>query len=239
MPARRTTYLSGPEAQGSPQLAEVDALLKQHVLAQRFPCVAARSAFNKGNYRFGLFDALDSQAATAALHAGICRFNDEFDATGAELVTYCAVFDGPHIIDEQAFEALLWQQLQALHLLDAKHHPWAPGVSSDSEHHEFSFSVGGRAFFIVGLHPQASRLARRAHRPMLVFNFHEQFEALRRTGKFESMKKVTRQRDLALQGSINPVLAQFGERSEARQYAGRHVPIGWKCPFHAVEGAGQ
>ena len=36
---------------------------------------------------------------------------------------------------------------------------------------------------------------------------------------------------MALQGSINPVLARFGEASEARQYSGRAVLDTWACPF--------
>ena len=37
---------------------------------------------------------------------------------------------------------------------------------------------------------------------------------------------------MALQGSINPVLSQFGKGSEAIQYAGRAVAADWRCPFH-------
>jgi hypothetical protein len=36
-----------------------------------------------------------------------------------------------------------------------------------------------------------------------------------------------------LQGSINPMLSNVGERSEASQYSGRRVAGDWKCPFHA------
>jgi FPC/CPF motif-containing protein YcgG len=41
-----------------------------------------------------------------------------------------------------------------------------------------------------------------------------------------------------LQGTVNPMLAEFGEQSEARQYSGRDVGEIWKCPFHA-RGGGQ
>lgn len=238
-PPSRAAYLSGAQAQGQAVHAAVDGALQDHVLSERFPCVAARSAFNKGNYRFGLMGALGSTEATALLHAGLVRFAEEFDSLGSDLVTYLAVFDGPQITDDEGFETLMWQQLQSLHLLDARQHAWADGVSSDASRSDFSFSVAGRAFFIVGMHPMASRLSRRSPRPTLVFNFHEQFEALRANGKYEGMKQVIRQRDLALQGSINPALASFGESSEARQYAGRQVPADWACPFHTLHGAGQ
>ncbi|MNR56963.1 YqcI/YcgG family protein [compost metagenome] len=47
------------------------------------------------------------------------------------------------------------------------------------------------------------------------------------------MQDAIRTRDIALQGSINPVLARFGEASEARQYSGRAVEADWQCPFHS------
>ena len=46
---------------------------------------------------------------------------------------------------------------------------------------------------------------------------------------------MIRARDMAFQGSLNPVLKNFGESSEARQYSGRAVPDDWKCPFHAKQ----
>ena len=79
-----------------------------------------------------------------------------------------------------------------------------------------------------------SRLSRRSPVPCLVFNFHNQFEALRANGKFDGMQKVIRRREIELQGSINPVLARYGDASEARQYSGVAVSAGWKCPFHQI-----
>ena len=122
-----------------------------------------------------------------------------------------------------------------MHRYDRETFEWDPTVSADPAQPDFSFSVGGRAFFVVGLHPLASRLARRAPVPCLVFNFHNQFESLRASGKYQGMQKVIRQRELQLQGTINPVLAQFGDASEARQYSGVAVDAQWTCPFHQLE----
>ena len=44
------------------------------------------------------------------------------------------------------------------------------------------FSLSGTAFFVVGLHPNASRPARQFSSPVLVFNLHAQFERLRADG---------------------------------------------------------
>ena len=90
--------------------------------------------------------------------------------------------------------------------------PWAPEVSADPKDPHFGFSVGGTPFFIVGLHPRASREARRMPLPILVFNLHEQFEALRESGGFERMRDAIRRRDEELQGSVNPMVSDHGER---------------------------
>jgi len=45
------------------------------------------------------------------------------------------------------------------------------------------------------------------------------------------MKQAIRKRELNLQGSINPMLSDYGNASEARQYSGRVVEKDWRCPF--------
>ena len=64
-----------------------------------------------------------------------------------------------------------------------------------------------------------------------MFNLHDQFERLREEGLYERMRERILTRDVALAGSINPMLSRFGEESEARQYSGREVDDDWKCPF--------
>ena len=64
----------------------------------------------------------------------------------------------------------------------------------------------------------------------MVFNLHDQFERLRRDGLYEKLRGAILQRDQALDGSINPMLARHGELSEARQYSGRAVNDDWRCP---------
>jgi FPC/CPF motif-containing protein YcgG len=75
-------------------------------------------------------------------------------------------------------------------------------------------------------------MARRFSHPVLVFNPHEQFTRLRAEGKFEGLRTAIRARDVALQGNVNPNLADFGTESEARQYSGRQTEPSWECPFH-------
>ena len=219
--------------------------LLHRVEPDRHPCVAARSAFNSDSYRFGVYSALGSPEATAGLAADLERFalgvgeaNGEPAADLSDYATFVAVFDAPlprsrNDDAEVAFERALWEQLQALHDVDAR--GWDPRTSPDASHKDFSFSFAGRSFYIIGMHPDASRPARRFPRPALVFNLHAQFERLRETGSYEKMRDLIRERDTQQTGDMNPMLADFGKRSEAVQYSGRAVAGAWRCPFHAGE----
>jgi len=77
----------------------------------------------------------------------------------------------------------------------------------------------------------ALRDSRHPDGPALVFNLHEQFEALRASGKYARLRDVIRERDAALQGTINPMVSDHGNSSEARQYSGRAVESDWVAPF--------
>ena len=183
----------------------------------------------------GAFGALGSSQGTERLWDALKAYSDNYQDPGQTPVSFIAMFDEAGF-DELGFERLMWAQLQALHELDrSRGFEWDRRVSDDPGRAEFSFSVAGRAFFVVGLHPGASRKARQTPFPCLVFNFHDQFEDLKASGKYSSMQTAIRKRDTALQGSVNPMLSRFGEASEAIQYSGRAVQDGWQCPFHKRE----
>ena len=147
------------------------------------------------------------------------------------------LFEGPETLDEAGFEHHLWQRVQRFSDEDASRGERRdPRVSEDPDNPHFSLSFGGEAFFVVGLHPAASRLSRRFERPALVFNLHDQFERLRADGQYDRLRSTIIGRDEALNGSINPMLARFGEISEARQYSGRLVDDAWRCPFQPPNG---
>ncbi len=202
------------------------------VLNPRFSCVGAKSAVRRGGYRFGLYESMGSPGTTAGLARDLFEFVEDQPSLESEFTTFVASFRGPITPDEGQFEKLLWAQLQRLHEEDRQHHPWDPAVNADPEDSNFAFSFAGRAFFVVGLHPGASRFARRFAWPTLVFNTHEQFQKLREEGRFGRLRDVIRARELILQGELNPNLSDFGEFPEARQYSGRPVEEDWRCPFH-------
>ena len=217
-----------------PEAARAHRMFRAHVLGEDFSCVGARIAVRNNTYRFGLYGALNTPEATAGLAHDLFEYERERPSFATDFATYVACFGGPQVNDEAEWERVLWSQLQSLHELDAPHHAWDASVSSDPEAADFSFSIAGTAFFVVGLHPASSRLARRFPLPALVFNAHEQFDRLRESGEFERVRAAVRARDYRLQGSLNPNLSDYGERSEARQYSGRAVEEGWRCPFRAL-----
>lgn len=203
--------------------------LERMVLDPVYPCLGARSVFARHRATVRMFDELGSRSSANDLLAQLREFATDTDVEDG-FASFVAVFRHPPRLPEEEFERLLWHQLQLVHEADPR--PWSPRVSKDPTSPHFSFSAGGTAYFVVGMHPDASRMARRAPLPTLVFNLHEQFERLRASGRFGRMQRLIRRRDTELQGGPNPMVADFGSASEARQYAGRLVPQDWSPPVH-------
>lgn len=200
-----------------------------------YPCVGARFAMARNAIETHEFGQLGDCDNDRLLAAALSRFVTRIEAVASDddTVHSCvAIFRGPVDMSERRFESSMWSQLWRLHKLDVQAgNPPANDVSSDTESPHFSLSLAGHPFFLIGLHPRASRLARRFSHPVLVFNSHRQFSNLKRDGRYGKMQAATRSRDMALQGSINPNLADFGDESEARQYSGREAEANWQCPF--------
>lgn len=200
-----------------------------------FPCVGAKAALARGALRTAEFSTLGDATNDSDLLAALTDFAAMIAAGNYPETTvhsFAALFHAPYGTGELRFENLLWHQLWRLHRLDARRGMrQARDVSSDTDSAKFSLSLAGHPFFVIGLHPGASRIARRFRHPALVFNSHRQFEQMRADGRYGKMQKATRKRDRALQGSVNPNLADFGDAPEARQYSGREVGDDWRCPY--------
>lgn len=209
------------------------------IICAEFPCVGAKSALAKGT--LDVIEARDirSNWDDPRIYDGITRIVHNYRRDRELFQSFAVIFDGPVDLDENEFERSLWARAESLTNKDTwLGKPHDHRVSRDPASPHFSLSFGEEAFFIVGLHPKASRPARRFERPVLVFNLHDQFEQLREQGRYERMRSKIIERDIALAGSINPMLARHGTMSEARQYSGRNVTeAGWVCPFKPVERA--
>lgn len=240
--ARQYSAYHGPAGRGLKKLrpSETNAdgpivwvheMLRSTILNQGYPCTGARSAFHRHDYRLGFYPPVTTEAASRGLAFDLYEFTREYSRQAKHFYSFVAAFDGPVASTELAFEGLLWSQLQQLHDIDAGFFGWDPSVASDPEDSRFCFSFGGKAYFVIGMHAAASRLARRFAWPVLVFNAHEMFDRVREHGTFEKFQSTVRIRDRELQGCVNPVVQKFGTVSEARQYSGRHVGDDWSCPF--------
>jgi uncharacterized protein len=207
----------------------------RHIEHAAFPCVGAKAALARHRIRCVQAGSLASPKEAERVHDGLTAFSAFLASRSPRsraVHSFAVIFSGPGDTDERGFEALMWRFLQRLHDIDrARGHAWAADAVRAPDHPRFSLSIATHPYFVVGLHPGASRLARRFDVPVLVCNSHRQFERLRADGRYARMQAATRARDLALQGSLNPNLADFGTASEARQYSGRAVEDDWRCPL--------
>lgn len=210
--------------------------LVEFISNREFPCVGAKSALNSRGLYSITARSISSAWNDVAIHQAIVRFGQLFVSDTSKFYSLAILFEHPATLSEKQFEQQLWRRIQSWTDKDV----WLgyehdKEVRADPSHEEFSLSFGGNAFFAVGLHPRSSRKARRFERPAIILNLHKQFENLRASGKYVELKKAILSRDRKLQGSVNPMLAQFGLASEARQYSGRAVGSTWTCPYKRAE----
>ena len=203
---------------------------KNFILNEEHPCIMAKSIFKMEKYHLNVYDDMFDKKIHHKILTDLKNYIDQYDFNGNQFESFIAVFPNNKFANESDFEDALWNTLQSLHEVDD--HNWDSTVSDDGESPEFSFSLGGKAFYIIGLHPESSRMARQAPYTTLVFNLHHQFEKLREMGTYHAVRDTIRKNDAALQGHINPVLEDYGEDTEAKQYSGRKVEENWKCPFN-------
>jgi uncharacterized protein len=229
---------SVPAGRALPQPVQerLQAGLLDLIEEQDFPCVGAKAALAQDGLRIETAAAITSAADDLRLHDMIAQWSG-MHRREVTFRSLAVVFAAPLDLDEAGFEAALWERLSALTAIDrAQGFDPAEGFSTDPRNPDFALSFGGRAYFAVGLHPQASRRARQAPMPTIVFNLHDQFAQLRTSQRYERMREVILTRDAEFDGTPNPMIARHGDQSEARQYSGRAVGSDWVCPFAPSEG---
>ena len=210
---------------------EIEQEFATFVDSAEFSCLVGKGVVHQEGHIVRAYPPLGTRAATGALAMDLLAFGERANDAGG-LRAFVAVFPDHPPRTELAFESRLWAQLQRLCDVDSASADWDQSVSDDGDDPMFSFSFGGHAYFVVGLHAHSSRVSRSFRWPALVFNPHSQFGRLRGEGRFARIQRAIREREIAVQGSLNPNLADFGDRSEARQYSGRAVEESWRCPFH-------
>jgi len=198
-----------------------------------FPCVGAKSALAHGTLKSVVCLSITSTWDDLRIHNELMDWAAAYRKEPGLFRSLAFIFDEAPNLSERDFERAMWDRIQSFADKDAwLDIPYDERVSSKPDDPHFSLSFGGEAFFVVGLHPNSSRPARRFSNPVMVFNIHDQFERLRSEGRYEPIRAKILERDERLAGSVNPMLARHGEASEAAQYSGRLVEDGWRCPFH-------
>ena len=209
---------------------------RQFIANPSFPCLGAKSALSRNQIQFLVARDITSAWDDMRIYPALFNFAHSYRPRRRIFQSFVVLFRSPRILTEEKFESSLWERLQSLTDKDVWHGQRSdPAVSADPGNPHFSLSFAGEAFFAVGLHPKASRPARRFSVPAIVFNLHDQFEEMRKTDTYVKLHDKIIERDIKLAGSANPMLQTFGQGSEARQYSGRVVESLWTCPFNRKE----
>ncbi|MEO8569151.1 MAG: guanitoxin biosynthesis heme-dependent pre-guanitoxin N-hydroxylase GntA [Ginsengibacter sp.] len=201
-----------------------------------FACIAAKAALARQQIKCFVADNMACPKDDYDILKFLYSFIEDYRQSNELYHSATVIFKEPAVDNDEMFDVLMWQRLQALADMDCKKYNYDPAVASDPHSPNFSFSLKEESFFIIALHAASSRLLRRFKYATLVFNPHRQFEELRASGKYEMMKEVVRKRDIAVSGSINPMLKDFGEASEVYQYSGRKYHSNWECPLKINHG---
>jgi len=206
--------------------------IRDYIGDPEFPCVGAKAALVQGNVEFRVYrDIADSGSVTSLLF-DLLSYVGTIDLTDPRVRSFVALFPDSPKVSELEFETLLFDRLGDLNAeSECLDFGWHESVSPDPENPHFSMSIAGHPFFVVGMHSNSSRNARRTPFPVLVFNSNLQFDQLKSDGRYEKLKAEIRKREIKFNGSINPMLDDHGRSSEARQYSGRKLPSNWTCPM--------
>jgi len=203
----------------------------EYLRKKDFPCVAAKAALSRNHIQCMVSSHMACPEDDKAILQYLYGFVDGYRASEESYHSAAVIFRKPIEINETLFDTLLWQRLNSLASLDKQNYRHDLRVDPDPNSPRYSFSLKEEAFFILGLHPGSSRRSRQFKYPALVFNPHAEFEKLRNSNRYTRMKEVVRKRDVEFSGSINPMLADFGEASEVYQYSGRRYDADWTCPL--------
>lgn len=220
-----------------PHEEDINHEIRSFILQKNYPCVAAIQSVVRHDYVIGTYGQFGTGTHWHKLRTDLLNFLELQRSTQSRYMSFWAIFTASiHTPDNELdFENKLWRELSLLSSEEERAADWGNINASDPNDPSFCFSLNGVQLFVVGLHPESSRFARRFSRPAMVFNAFSQFEVFEEEGTYAAMVKIIRQNDLRFQGSINPMVLAHGDDWEAIQYSGRENPESWKCPFNFMK----
>ena len=157
-------------------------MLATHVAARDFPCVGAKAALAKGTLNVLAANRIDSAWDDLRIHDGLLALRRRLSRGAGAVPQLRGRVRGARTIstNRPSRRCCGIASSRCPTRTSGAASAMTPRVSADPDNPHFSLSFGGEAFFVVGLHPDASRPARRFARPTMVFNLHDQFETLAR-----------------------------------------------------------
>ncbi len=211
--------------------SQVDVQIKLLLDQKSYPCVAAIQSLHRKDYCIKTYTDFGKVYHRSDLRNELLKFLKNYQQTHSQYFSLWAVFEDYESLSEDQFEKLLWNELSALTSTETSAADKDPRFSLDPIKKDFCFSLGGQAVFVVGLHPQSSRKARRFPWPALIFNAYEQFDQLIAQEKYQPMIETIRRREIEFQGDVNPMVLQHNDLWESIQFSGKNNSPEWKCPF--------
>ena len=196
-----------------------------------FPCTMAKTLKSQGGLEIFKTDAEVGDSAELLIR--LKSFSKSVDQYPDKMKSFVVEYSSKEVTDLSfsQFEKEFWSLLGSLRNRELNLGDYDSDVSERPMDPDFGFSIDGRSYFLIMLHPDSPRLSRRAEAPAIVFNLRSQFQDLREKGIFERIKRVVRRRDKKLQGFINPMMSDHGDAPEWMQYSGREMKPESKCPF--------
>ena len=170
-----------------------------------YPCIPAIKAFK--NNQLLIRETNDLMSGSVDITEYLCELKDRYRSGKEQYLSLWLMFDDTPM-SEETFENCLFKVLKPFNI-----------------NGEFIFN--GSRLFVVGMHPNASRLARRFRYNSIVINLFEQFETLK---DYPKLVETIRERDIKYSGSVNAMCLEHGDGFEEIQFSGKMNPKDWKIP---------
>lgn len=186
---------------------------------EKFFAKNAHSSLEDDQFTLRTYDALGSQKTAIELladiedHLKFCQNNDN------DCAEFVAIFPKRKYYTEAQFEKLLWKQLRYLHLVDI--HPWKKQTAHELKDDQFFFSVLGKSFYVIGMHPSSEQKNRKSPYPAMIFSQRELSESFSRKRKITAINEFNVLQDHTQE--TQAIIDETALKLNARQYGRGHA----------------
>jgi uncharacterized protein len=200
--------------------SEIKSYLRDMVGEKGFPCPFGKSIVDDEKYEATEYGSLRCPVSPGRVCDDLYKaaINLDTGTIGKDDLRSFVAFFSDKFSDELEASKAFHKFLYGMHLYDkSKGHSWSKDVSSDPRSKNFSFSIGGKSYFVPFFHPRGIG-PREAARPMILFNRHDLFESLREKGVYTKARDCIRGKIANRHGFVPELLSDFGEGLEFPSY---------------------